>query len=197
MICFHFSIFEPLETALKSCNTLKNKLWFAFILVSLNHWKQPMQQVWLCDYVVICFHFSIFEPLETASKNFFSLVIMLWFAFILVSLNHWKQLIGRTSIPILVVICFHFSIFEPLETAWIFKPNIRLRLWFAFICLSLNHWKQPMQQVWLCDYVVICFHFSIFEPLETASKNFFSLVIMLWFAFILVSLNHWKQLPVT
>ena len=27
--------------------------------------------------------------------------------------------------------------------------------------------------------VVICFHFSIFEPLETASKDFLSLVIVL------------------
>ena len=43
--------------------------------------------------VVICFHFSIFEPLETADSE------------------------GNVH-PDGVVICFHFSIFEPLETAF-------------------------------------------------------------------------------
>ena len=41
-----------------------------------------------------------------------------------------------------VVICFHFSIFEPLETTYTVE---------GFTAGS----------------VVICFHFSIFEPLET------------------------------
>ena len=45
-----------------------------------------------------------------------------------------------------VVICFHFSIFEPLETA-------------------------DSATVKAYDSVVICFHFSIFEPLETALQN--------------------------
>ena len=49
----------------------------------------------MCLYVVICFHFSIFEPLETT----------VWVKF----LN-----------PLTVVICFHFSIFEPLETTVLF-----------------------------------------------------------------------------
>ena len=42
-------------------------------------------------YVVICFHFSNFEPLETAPPPY--------------------------PLITLVVICFHFSNFEPLETA--------------------------------------------------------------------------------
>ena len=42
--------------------------------------------------------------------------------------------------------------------------------------------------------VVICFHFSIFEPLETTGDAISNPAFMLWFAFILVSLNHWKQL---
>ena len=41
--------------------------------------------------VVICFHFSIFEPLETTKAS-------------------------SVRSPAGVVICFHFSIFEPLET---------------------------------------------------------------------------------
>ena len=143
-------------------------LWFAFILVSLNHWKQlpelRMWQVLRCDLlsfiylwtignssppcsnwnpaVVICFHFSIFEPLETAKTLYLSFLLPLWFAFILVSLNHWKQLDVLKHRHSVVVICFHFSIFEPLETAmWICYRHYR-GLWFAFILVSLNHWKQ-------------------------------------------------------
>ena len=68
--------------------------------------------------VVICFHFSIFEPLETAHIFLEIALLQLWFAFILVSLNHWKQHATRGCRKLLVVICFHFSIFEPLETAF-------------------------------------------------------------------------------
>ena len=45
--------------------------------------------------------------------------------------------------------------------------------------------KQPL--------VVICFHFSIFVVLETAMFYLLNRQIMLWFAFILVSLSYWKQ----
>ena len=66
--------------------------------------------------VVICFQISIFEPLETTLRELAGEAVPLWFAFKLVSLNHWKQhslhSIGATS----VVICFQISIFEPLET---------------------------------------------------------------------------------
>ena len=41
--------------------------------------------------------------------------------------------------------------------------------------------------------VVICFHFSIFEPLETVNYSEYIAAYKLSFAFILVSLNHWKQ----
>ena len=40
VICFQISIFEPLETTLRSLRDKENLLWFAFKLVSLNHWKQ-------------------------------------------------------------------------------------------------------------------------------------------------------------
>ena len=117
MICFHFSIFEPLETAIEPRRPIIQKLWFAFILVSLNHWKQLADFLFLHIVVVICFHFSIFEPLETAVDLASISDEVLWFAFILVSLNHWKQLLFVFYPVKGVVICFHFSIFEPLETA--------------------------------------------------------------------------------
>ena len=66
--------------------------------------------------VVICFQISIFEPLETTSEMFFPLRITLWFAFKLVSLNHWKQRVRTHPQRRNVVICFQISIFEPLET---------------------------------------------------------------------------------
>ena len=118
-------------------------MWFAFILVSLNHWKQPTILVPLNVLVVICFHFSIFEPLETAKTVKSSGDFKLWFAFILVSLNHWKQLLANSALCVAVVICFHFSIFEPLETAVFLWSSSAILLWFAFILVSLNHWKQP------------------------------------------------------
>ena len=155
MICFHFSIFEPLETAYKIQLIHEVLLWFAFILVSLNHWKQHSSQPKISKYVVICFHFSIFEPLETAYIQQSIYTCLLWFAFILVSLNHWKQLfIFRFSIS-RVVICFHFSIFEPLETAVTSLSHDPFRLWFAFILVSLNHWKQLFNSIYFnkicCD----------------------------------------------
>ena len=144
-------------------------------------------------HVVICFHFSIFEPLETVERIQTVLQKLLWFAFILVSLNHWKQCRNRKAVTKTVVICFHFSIFEPLETVntgtYVSAPS----LWFAFILVSLNHWKQYILRKNGEKDVVICFHFSIFEPLETVAAEYYNQMSQLWFAFILVSLNHWKQ----
>ena len=143
--------------------------------------------------VVICFQISIFEPLETTYIARTTLVRELWFAFKLVSLNHWKQHSSCRKNSLHVVICFQISIFEPLETtrtvlAW----NLRL-LWFAFKLVSLNHWKQPYCSIRRLVYVVICFQISIFEPLETTHVTKSMGWIVLWFAFKLVSLNHWKQ----
>ena len=67
-------------------------------------------------YVVICFQISIFEPLETTYEKNIQLINELWFAFKLVSLNHWKQRLEVFSEQVEVVICFQISIFEPLET---------------------------------------------------------------------------------
>ena len=66
MICFQISIFEPLETADTIEVEAVNELWFAFKLVSLNHWKQQRTFAIGNQKVVICFQISIFEPLETA-----------------------------------------------------------------------------------------------------------------------------------
>ena len=130
-------------------------LWFAFKLVSLNHWKQHSKRLTRVGVVVICFQISIFEPLETTSLVHCTPRKLLWFAFKLVSLNHWKQPVCRWCTDGRVVICFQISIFEPLETTWMNCRYLHKQLWFAFKLVSLNHWKQPRPRKsileWCCD----------------------------------------------
>ena len=116
---------------------------------------------------MICFHFTIFVVLETTLRNFNWFDVLLWFAFILLSLSYWKQLVRSANRIRPVVICFHFTIFVVLETttllqafphigcdllsfyylcrtgnnSWV-RPTDRKTLWFAFILLSLSYWKQ-------------------------------------------------------
>ena len=118
---------------------------------------------------------------------------MLWFAFKLVSLNHWKQHKKAVKLTDFVVICFQISIFEPLETTVLQFVIDRFKLWFAFKLVSLNHWKQHQNNLYHISKVVICFQISIFEPLETTLTHTITQNPKLWFAFKLVSLNHWKQ----
>ena len=143
---------------------------------------------------MICFQISIFEPLKTADLQQADLSDVLWFAFKLVSLNHWKQRIWRIWLCRRVVICFQISIFEPLKTAVWQKERESFQLWFAFKLVSLNHWKQHWNAGRRWPLVVICFQISIFEPLKTAAVQHWTHLTLLWFAFKLVSLNHWKQL---
>ena len=117
VICFQISIFEPLETTIQDNVIYLRKLWFAFKLVSLNHWKQRWYYFVRSWWVVICFQISIFEPLETTEFLKYVLLTKLWFAFKLVSLNHWKQPFSK-------------------------QYYTDKKLWFAFKLVSLNHWKQ-------------------------------------------------------
>ena len=117
-------------------------LWFALILVSLKHWKQPYWAFNISCLVVICSHFSIFETLETTRYKVGFASATLWFALILVSLKHWKQHWVKEKQNGQVVICSHFSIFETLETTECVKHLTGKVLWFALILVSLKHWKQ-------------------------------------------------------
>ena len=117
----------------------------------------------------------------------------MWFAFKLVSLNHWEQFPDTLSQLIRVVICFQISIFEPLGTIQGEPFETVVWLWFAFKLVSLNHWEQFNNSVVPHDEVVICFQISIFEPLGTIRRICSRRTPPLWFAFKLVSLNHWEQ----
>ena len=118
---------------------------------------------------------------------------VLWFAFKLVSLNHWEQYLKTLILLQSVVICFQISIFEPLGTIFLATSDTNRRLWFAFKLVSLNHWEQFWYETQRLVTVVICFQISIFEPLGTIKTKLFSRLNQLWFAFKLVSLNHWEQ----
>ena len=146
MICFQISIFAPLETTNPYLPPSSVELWFAFKLVSLPHWKQHKRSYTRRSKVVICFQISIFAPLETTSSLWTQCCCALWFAFKLVSLPHWKQLLEIFSFGVRVVICFQISIFAPLETTGLCYLTTLQLLWFAFKLVSLPHWKQRSGQ---------------------------------------------------
>ena len=170
-------------------------LWFAFILLSLSYWKQQGQRrlhyecscdllsfYYLCrtgnnstsrhilsNFVVICFHFTIFVVLETTVVWRGRAYATLWFAFILLSLSYWKQ--RASSLPSPSCSCDLLS--------------------FYYLCRTGNNTNMVALSV---KAVVICFHFTIFVVLETTYSIYFARQTQLWFAFILLSLSYWKQL---
>ena len=194
MICFHFTIFVVLETTVAACAHPWLQLWFAFILLSLSYWKQLCSPT--LSPAVSCDLLSFYYLCRTGNNLIIKLTEckLLWFAFILLSLSYWKQRSPPPAIQgtgcdllsfyylcrtgnnvsrlyparILVVICFHFTIFVVLETTACFTP-------YGY------------------EWVVICFHFTIFVVLETTIFLWRLLSCLLWFAFILLSLSYWKQ----
>ena len=168
MICFHFTIFVVLETTSSSVSSCWLSLWFAFILLSLSYWKQhktqELKEVKGCDLlsfyylcrtgnnaddkvhtgfgVVICFHFTIFVVLETTEGRYLAPVAVLWFAFILLSLSYWKQ---------------------PIHLLNMLSAGCDL-LSFYYLCRTGNN---KYELVTAMNFVVICFHFTIFVVLET------------------------------
>ena len=194
MICFHFTIFVVLETTYFVMLLTASALWFAFILLSLSYWKQPLRL--RPSGIVRCDLLSFYYLCRTGNNN--------------------TEMLDKVEG---VVICFHFTIFVVLETTFTFYNYGRNSLWFAFILLSLSYWKQPhgfcraivtgcdlLSFYYLCRTgnngwaersgatpVVICFHFTIFVVLETTLYFPMPFRNMLWFAFILLSLSYWKQ----
>ena len=175
-------------------SSLVSWLWFAFILLSLSYWKQHKHANSCPTTVVICFHFTIFVVLETTEAAKAKQAEALWFAFILLSLSYWKQLNGKMYYQILVVICFHFTIFVVLETTGYNQLILPRTLWFAFILLSLSYWKQHLTS--LLSPAPSCDLLSFYYLCRTGNNKGRTgrPVVGLWFAFILLSLSYWKQL---
>ena len=172
VICFHFTTFAVLETTIQQEDAPATQLWFAFILLPLPYWKQPdvlaairafscdlLSFYYLCrtgnnnrlrdsilQMVVICFHFTTFAVLETTQQWHLFRFAALWFAFILLPLPYWKQQARSTS-----------------------SSRIRCDLLsFYYLCRTGNN-LSPRQYV--CNQVVICFHFTTFAVLETTPDS--------------------------
>ena len=125
VICFHFTIFVVLETTYFPKEMPVCSLWFAFILLSLSYWKQPVR--FTLVHHVSCDLLSFYYLCRTG--------------------NNYPGIKSRAMI---VVICFHFTIFVVLETTEQRKDDNALLLWFAFILLSLSYWKQ----LHMCKHVM-------------------------------------------
>ena len=220
-------------------------LWFAFNLLSLTYWKQHHETALLdggcCDLlsiyylwhtennshlpdllhklVVICFQSIIFDILKTTHSSRVIAQCLLWFAFNLLSLTYWKQLVGRVKPR--NICCDLLSIYYLWHTENNSWDSFTWRgvLWFAFNLLSLTYWKQRkiLMDVYSisCDLlsiyylwhtenngegeekwdnlVVICFQSIIFDILKTTLTDYTIASVTLWFAFNLLSLTYWKQ----
>ena len=169
---------------------------------------------------MICFHFTTFAVLETASNQFPICFPVLWFAFILLPLPYWKQRCGFIFSANWSCDLLSFYYLCRTGNSPEYYNAISYLLWFAFILLPLPYWKQHrikqrgilrccdlLSFYYLCRTgnsrcnwragpyrVVICFHFTTFAVLETALLHCSFPLLGLWFAFILLPLPYWKQL---
>ena len=170
VICFHFTIFVVLETTAVPRRVRRGALWFAFILLSLSYWKQrfPLYPSGATGCDLLSFYYLCRTGNNCNRQPAFH--TWLWFAFILLSLSYWKQ-----------------------QQNYKLKSNSRCDLLsFYYLCRTGNNYNDLRG---LLLHVVICFHFTIFVVLETTEEVNTALVRLLWFAFILLSLSYWKQLP--
>ena len=200
MICFHFVIFDNYATG----KSILPPVYFGCDLLSFFYLWSISNSAASSDgagaYAVICFHFFIFDQSATADLAKKAGDLMLWFAFIFLSLiNQQQHYCGSIWLRI-AVICFHFFIFDQSATATQSRTVIISSLWFAFIFLSLINQQQPTTSpdaltfgcdllsffyLWsisnsaqgLCSMVsaaVICFHFFIFDQSATADWSYLS-----------------------
>ena len=91
VICFQSIIFDILKTTHSGTSSAIITLWFAFNLLSLTYWKQPIVHYDNLPHVVICFQSIIFDILKTTRQRYGLYRHLLWFAFNLLSLTYWKQ----------------------------------------------------------------------------------------------------------
>ena len=148
--------------------TSGNQLWFAFNLLSLTYWKQPLLPDFQCG--IRCDLLSIYYLWHTENNS-----------------------VARKMKEDIVVICFQSIIFDILKTTERIPWKPLFSLWFAFNLLSLTYWKQQLIVHCYTEHVVICFQSIIFDILKTTFSLSIKLFFALWFAFNLLSLTYWKQ----
>ena len=217
--CFHFCIFELSKASAQESNIGWAWLWIAFIFVSLNYQKHQYSftssgasRCELLSFLYLWTIKSIFLFLSAPHR-------LLWIAFIFVSLNYQKhrlravasacaccellsflylwtiKSIGGWKLPTMsiVVNCFHFCIFELSKASVCPSAFGEIRLWIAFIFVSLNYQKHHLDKLNPTSLVVNCFHFCIFELSKASKTSRKNSVFWLWIAFIFVSLNYQKH----
>ena len=219
VICFHFFIFDQSATARPDWHRLIYPLWFAFIFLSLINQQQPkderLSERCRCDllsffylwsisnslvvitkmylYAVICFHFFIFDQSATAFYLTRRIQYLLWFAFIFLSLINQQQqsedILCAMSCCDLLSFFYLWSISNSCDTYYVYD-NL---LWFAFIFLSLINQQQQQIRMAMLKWAVICFHFFIFDQSATARGQGGTGYLLLWFAFIFLSLINQQQ----
>ena len=168
MICFQSIIFDILKTTFCYKISFSITLWFAFNLLSLTYWKQHSEIQKSTIYVVICFQSIIFDILKTTCQDIHILAVLLWFAFNLLSLTYWKQHANQDAYD--KQSCDLLSIYY----LWHTENNKKYKMHFRLL-------------------VVICFQSIIFDILKTTIGLKGITVLLLWFAFNLLSLTYWKQ----
>ena len=194
MICFHFTTFAVLETAVGCESPLLSVLWFAFILLPLPYWKQHSR----CRSVLSasCDLLSFYYLCRTGNSDVRrfgragSRCDLLSFYYLCRTGNSDGSGINTFCG---VVICFHFTTFAVLETATYFFDPTAIPLWFAFILLPLPYWKQRPRAADIlrerCDLL------SFYYLCRTGNSGKINQMLLfpLWFAFILLPLPYWKQ----
>ena len=168
VICFQSIIFDILKTTRVRSSSPGHLLWFAFNLLSLTYWKQPSvikyRLVSRCDLLSIYYLWHT----ENNTLKFKNQRYMLWFAFNLLSLTYWKQLVK-------------------IFISWQFCCDL-LSIYYLWHTENNTQIKMPM-----INKVVICFQSIIFDILKTTKNTKCTSGFWLWFAFNLLSLTYWKQ----
>ena len=196
------------------------QLWFAFKLISLSYWIQPismcrsfrmscdlLSNLYLChiEYsdwrheqidraVVICFQTYIFVILNTAFLwcSITSACCDLLSNLYLCHIEYSNR--HPLSYILFVVICFQTYIFVILNTAVTSKERRFCScdlLSNLYLC-HIEYSFRTKQPALLS--VVICFQTYIFVILNTAMVLIGLTSMLLWFAFKLISLSYWIQL---
>ena len=143
-------------------------MWFAFNILSLTYRSQQYKVVVIAEAVVICFQYFIFDiPLTTQTERDY-LVVLLWFAFNILSLTYRSQL--KQKIIALLEGCDLLSIFYLWHTA-------------HNKCFKIS----------IVELVVICFQYFIFDIPLTTMRNSLHSLSLLWFAFNILSLTYRSQ----
>ena len=144
--------------------------------------------------VVNCFHFCIFELSKASNRRsrgsrrcceLLSFLYLWTIKSIRLVYEHEQRI---------VVNCFHFCIFELSKASDKTLIKTFLRLWIAFIFVSLNYQKHQHVIAPLTEISCELLSFLYLWTIKSIFILFTPQIVALWIAFIFVSLNYQKHL---